>query len=100
MSIGGEEDALAAAGQKQVDKLLSGLREDLRMPPGRLRFFLSCLRQAIEQELVQLRIASPNPKASHTDATCVRHVDLQHEQLDAAIAELLAELPDQGRRQR
>lgn len=30
----------------------------------------------------------------------VRHVDLRHEQLDAAIAELLAELPDQGRRQR
>ena len=76
VQIGGEESALAASGQAEVDAILADVPEELHMPPERLSFFLSCLRQAMEQELVQLRIASPNPKLAQTDETCTRHVDL------------------------
>ena len=41
-----------------------------------LAFFLSCLRQAIEQELVQLRVSSACPKIAQTDDICARHVNL------------------------
>ena len=42
----------------------------------RLAFFVSCLRQAIEQELVQLRVQNAAPKLRQTDEACERHVDM------------------------
>ena len=67
---------LARAGQAVVDAALSDAPEALRMPPERLAFFLSCLRQAMEQELVQLRLTATCPSAALTDALCARHVNL------------------------
>lgn len=59
-----------------METLFSDVPQDIRMLPERLAFFLSCLRQAIEQELVQLRIHSPSPKLRVTDDVCERHVDI------------------------
>ena len=71
-----EEVDLARAGQSIVDAALRDAPEELRLPPDRLAFFLSCLRQAIEQELVQLRVSSACPKIAQTDDICARHVNL------------------------
>ena len=46
------------------------------MEEDRLGFFLSALRQAIEQELVQLRLMSACPKVRQTDDICRRHLDM------------------------
>ena len=46
------------------------------MSEAHLAFFLSALRQAIEQELVQLRMMSACPKVRQTDDICNRHLDM------------------------
>lgn len=76
VDIGESEIALAREGQPLVDAALRDVPTELQMPPDRLGFFLSCLRQAIEQELVQLRVASACPRSAVTDDVCARHVDL------------------------
>ena len=55
----------------------SGFDESgILMDEERLAFFLSALRQAIEQELVQLRLMSACPKVRQTDDICRRHLDM------------------------
>jgi hypothetical protein len=55
VDTGEEEQLLARKSFAAVDALQADVPGDLRMGEERLSFFLSCLRQAIEQELVQVR---------------------------------------------
>ena len=78
VEIGAEDEALAKEGHSSVEAALAGVPKENRFldDPHMLGFFLSCLRQAVEQELVQLRVISPTPKLRVTDEICERHVDL------------------------
>lgn len=77
VDVGASDRELARNGHAAVVRALGpDTPPDLQFSEDRLAFFLSALRQAIEQELVQLRIASATPKLAQTDDVCSRQLDL------------------------
>lgn len=74
------EHRLALQGRPALIKAFGGDsnydESGILMDEDRLAFFLSALRQAIEQELVQLRLMSACPKLRQTDDVCRRHLEM------------------------
>lgn len=85
VDIGEGEKRLAYEGIGVVQALLAGAPSQMMMDEHELAFFLSAVRQALEQEVVQMRLMSATPKMEQMEAACTRQLDL-----------LLADHPLQG----
>ena len=73
VELGGREAELARAGLRAAAEALG---PEHALDQSTLAFFLAAVRQGVEQELVQLRVASARPKPRETDAVCERQLDL------------------------
>jgi hypothetical protein len=77
VDIGDAERSLAKSSMPTVAAILAEAPEEApEMDEATLAFFLSSLRQGMEQELVQLRVRSASPKLSVTSQVCERQLDV------------------------
>ena len=78
VEIGALERRLAAEGIGGLLDLLTNApsEKSFAMDEDMLAFFLAALRQGVEQELVQLRVASATPKPAELQGACARQLDL------------------------
>lgn len=80
-STGVEVNALEVQlGRSEEKRCRAATGPEYAMDETMLAFFLSALRQGIEQELVQLRVDGPSVSRRQTDEACAR-------QLDAIVAD-------------